>query len=123
MTGEDSDVTISVPSEIQLPDTGLDYLVGHFFSSGQCLQTGQGLVPLTWQEIDAYVKLNELDMCVWELKLIKKMSEAYCAEYSRASDPNRVAPYRVQVLDEEVDQVAKAMKIKLGMSGFRKRKG
>lgn len=120
---DDSDVTINAPSEIQLPDTGMDYLVGHFFNSGQALQTGQGLVPLTWQELEAYTKLNELDMCTWELKLLKKMSEAYCVEHSRASDEKREAPYRVQVLDEDVDQVAKALRIKQGMAGFRKRKG
>lgn len=121
--GDDSDESIYVPPEIQLPPTGVDYLVGHFFSSGQCLQTGQGLVPLSYQEIKAYDELTDAELLTWEVRILKKMSDAYCSEYSRASDPNRPAPYRKEVNPEEVDQVAKAIRIKQGMSGFRKRKG
>lgn len=124
-TGDDSDESPSVPVEVQLPEipSVLNYLLGHFFSSGQCLQTGQGLVPLTWQELKAYIELNELELCTWEANIIKKMSDAYCAEYSRASDPNRPAPYRKVVEEAEVDQVVKAQRIMQGLSAFRKRKG
>lgn len=124
LTGDDSDVeSPSAPSEIQLPETGIDSLVGHFFASGQILQSGTGLVPLTWQELQAYTELNDLDLCSWELKIIKRMSEAYCTEYAKASSPNHPAPYVKHVEPEEVDQIAKAQRIKQGLSAFRKRKG
>lgn len=121
--GDDSDVILNAPSEIQLPPTGVEYLVGHFFMSGQCLQTGQGIAPLSYQEIKAYNELTDAEMLTWEVKILKKMSDAYCSEYSRASDPNRPAPYRKEVNPEEVDQVARARRIKQGMSGIGKRKG
>lgn len=91
---------------------------------GQITQTAQGIVPLTWCEIKAFLELNEIDLCTWEIKLLKKMSDTYCVEYSRGSDPDRKAPYTEQAKSEqEVDQVAKAINIMKGLSAFKKPKG
>lgn len=81
-----------------------DFLRILFFESGQCLATGQGLVPLTWQEIDAWIRVNQLDLTLWEIETIRKMSEAYCAEYSRATDPQRPAPYSIVKEEDEIDE-------------------
>jgi hypothetical protein len=117
---EEGDVP-PAPQEIHLPEIPAPYdaLVGLFHLSGQALQTGWGLCPLTWVEIDAFVRVNDLDLTLWERELLKKMSEAYCAEYSRASDPKRPAPYQPEQT-EEVDQIAKAMRIMDSLSAFRK---
>jgi hypothetical protein len=53
--------------------------------------------------------------------MLKKMSEAYCAEASRATDPKRPAPYAPQKEDEEVDKIALAMKMRDALNAFRKR--
>lgn len=113
------------PPEVHFPPTpGVEHLVGIFFGAGQITQTAQGIVPLTWCEIKAFLELNEVDLCTWEIKLLKRMSEAYCVEYSRGSDPDRKAPYSPSVkLEQEVDQVAKAINIMKGLSAFKKAKG
>lgn len=113
------------PLEVNLPEIvpAFSHLKELFFISGQVMQSGHGLLPLTWQELKAFIEVNELELTIWERQVIKKMSDAYCAEYSRSSDPNRPAPYRPQVEETEVDQVAKAMRIKQGLSAFKKRKG
>lgn len=98
--------------------------MGLFFSAGQITQTAQGIVPLTWQEIKSYLELNEVELCSWEIKILKHMSDAYCAEFSRGSDPDRKPPYTPPVKDEqEVDNVAKAINIMKGLSAFKKTKG
>jgi hypothetical protein len=117
----EEDTTIAAPREIHLPEipSPYDSLVALFNLSGQALQTGWGLCPLTWVEIKAFIDANDLSLTLSEVELLKKMSEAYCAEYSRASDPKRPAPYQPEQT-EEVDQIAKAMRIMDALSAFRK---
>lgn len=79
------------------------YLLALFFDSGQAMSTGMGLTPLNWQEIESWINVNNLELSLWEIETIKKMSEAYCAEYSRASDPMRQAPYQIEQKIEEVE--------------------
>lgn len=91
-------------------EEAFQYCLALFFDSGQCLATGQGLIPLTWQEIDSWIKVTKLDLTLWEIETIKKMSEAYCAEYSRATDPQRPAPYSPVKEDDKIDVEAEMRK-------------
>jgi len=102
---------IESPAGVHLPEIPGPWtcLLGFFSLSGQASQTGMGLVPLTWTELRAFREENELDITLWERELLKKMSEAYCAEYSRAGDPKRPAPYTPEVEENEVDKIGKAI--------------
>lgn len=91
-------------------DEAFNYLLGLFFDSGQCLATGQGLVPLTWQEIDAWIRVNRLELTLWEIETISKMSSAYCSEYSKSTDPQRPAPYSIVKEEDEIDEEAEMRK-------------
>ena len=111
------------PTEVNLPELfpAFSYLLELFYLSGQATQTGMGLVPLSWREFQAFREENRLDLTLWERETIMRMSAAYCAEYSKSSDPSRPAPYRVIVDESEVDKVAKAMRIRSALSLFRKK--
>lgn len=95
-----------------------------FHSAGSATQTGQGLVPLSWQEIEAWVKCQALTdvLTPWELGVVRIMSEAYASEYAQAYDPKRPMPYSPRVDLSEVDRVAVADKLKNILSQFKKRK-
>lgn len=124
-TNKDSDAEHKIPTEIHLPDvqsTALGYLLGFFFASGQVIQNGMGIAPLTWQEIKAYNEVNELQMCTWEMGLIKRMSEVYCSEYAQSSDPKRPSPYEVEVEQNVETELAKAKLFRNVLNGFKKRK-
>lgn len=97
--------------DIQLPPIPeeLGYLLGFFIASGQATSSGMGLVPLSWQELKAFREENELDITLFERELLKKMSEAYCAEYHAASDPRRPAPYTPEVEEDEIDHIGRAL--------------
>jgi hypothetical protein len=99
------------PAEVNLPeiDPAFSHLLAHFNSAGQAMNTGMGLCPLTWQEIRAWRQENMVEVTLWEREMLRKMSEAYCAEYSRASDPKRPAPYTPEVEEEAVDHIGKAL--------------
>lgn len=102
-------------AEIPFPEIpmGAEYLLSFFYSAGCSTQTGMGLVPLSWQEIEAWVRCNGLDDSVtpWELQVVRKLSEAYSAEYSRASDPKRRMPFKPEVKVEEIDHEAVANQV------------
>lgn len=78
-----------------------------------------GIAPLSWQEIQAFIETNELELMLWEKELIKKMSEAYCAESHKATDPQRPAPYVVEKEEDEIDQIALALKFREQMQLLR----
>ncbi len=63
---------------------------------GTYLSNGMSIVPVTWQEIDAWVRCTEISEAIpWcGKKLIKELSEAYVSEYHAANDPQRPAPYK-----------------------------
>lgn len=79
-----------------------------------------GLVPLSWQEIRAFRQENNLNITLFERELLKKMSEAYCAESARATDPKRPAPYAPEVEEDEVDHIGTAIRMREQMQLLRK---
>jgi hypothetical protein len=97
--------------------------VSLFYSAGTATQTGMGLVSLSWQEIAAWVQCAGYEdiLTPWELSVIKRMSEAYAAEYSQASAPMRRKPYEPEVDLDEVDRDEVVNKAKNILSGFKKR--
>ena len=93
-----------------------------FHSAGTATQTGMGLVPLSWQEIESWVVCNGLEESVtpWELSVVRKMSEAYASEYAQASSPSRPMPYR-GVVEEDIDRDAIAAKVKNVLAAFKRK--
>lgn len=119
---EDKIAIPMTPVEVNLPELppAFSYILELFYFAGQAKSTGMGLVPLDWNDLRAWRKENKLKLTLWERETIKKMSDAYCAESSRAIDPARPAPYMPEVdEDVEVDKIAVAMNIRDGLAAFR----
>lgn len=91
-------------------DPACSSLLELFFHSGQATSTGMGLIPLDWEKLRAWRLENKLELSIWEKETIIKMSEAYCAEYSRATDPQRPAPYSPEKEEDEIDEEAELRK-------------
>lgn len=109
--------------EIPLPEIeGYEHLLPLLESAGTILQTGMGIAPLTWQELESWERSysKEIDcweLSYWELNTIKDMSYAYCAELGQATSKTREAPFKEAVIDREdvskrVYQAFMAFKIK-----------
>jgi hypothetical protein len=84
------------------------YLVNFFRELGSCLQTGMGLVPLTWQEIESWQRQNGIELKVWEVKALKLASIAHVSQVALSADPNCPPPNRPVERDQE--QLAKHIK-------------
>lgn len=90
-------------------------LVRAFILSGKCLSGGMGQSPLTWQEIDALNRLQDLNLSPWDTEQIMMMSRVYLSTKQRASaDPSMLSPYAEETeeaLNKQRESVAKQLKM------------
>jgi len=104
---------------MSLPKMGKEiYLVSLLYSAGTVLQTGSGIIGLSWQEIEAWQNVTGFQLYPWELQIIKNMSVAYASEYSKASSKDAEIPFspfrdlrdkRKQISDATLDLFDKIM--------------
>lgn len=88
-----------------LSESKAEHVVGLLFECGLMSSNGMGPVPLSWQEIEAFLRVTEKDyLPLWEKQMIKSLSEAYVSEYVRASEHGRPDPF-VQA-PEKIDREA-----------------
>lgn len=113
-----------VPLDVELPEIpeAFSHLRELFFVMGQVTQTGMGIVRVTWEELEAFLRVNEVRLTPWERRILWKMSDAYCTEYSHATDPKRPAPYSTKKEADEEDAIAIGMGISAAMAAFRGKK-
>lgn len=106
---------------LQFPELdGAEYMVALFREAGTVLSNGMGAIPLTWQEITAWLDATELELSVWEKLTIREMSEAYAAELQAATAKHAVAPY-VPAVPDKVDRKAVSDKLRNVLRGFKKK--
>ena len=81
--------------ELKLPDVnGADYLVNLLHEAGPVGSNGYGIEGLRWSEIYSWLATTGLFLEPWESILIKKMSDAYAAEFNRSNGKECAPPYR-----------------------------
>lgn len=66
--------------------------------------TGMGPVPLSWVDIDAWLKVTELELPVWEKLTIRHLSEVYVNERMSNTDPNGLPPWVKPLSEEDVER-------------------
>lgn len=101
-------VNLEEAQEIPFPEIpeGAEYLVSFLHSAGTATQTGMGLVPLSWQEIESWAYCSGLQesLSVWELEVIKILSDTYASQYSKSSSKNCPQPFNSVVDKKELDR-------------------
>ncbi len=75
-----------------LPTNGR-YLLSYFRHSGRFLQTTGGPTPLTWTELESFDRANQLDMTVWEKRLLMQMSITHVNGLTKHKAPDSPPPY------------------------------
>jgi hypothetical protein len=105
------------------PETeGLDEYLNLFSESGICIQTGMGIVPLDWQELEAWNNVRDVPCTFYELLLIRGLSEAYINEYHAGNDKDRPQPYMPTPTEEQREMIAAKIK-NIFASRMKQRKG
>ena len=82
-------------SDIQMPKVHLIGLVKLFFERvSPAIENGMGLTPLSWQELESFVKVNNMPLSNFELQVLKNASMAYVNQSHKAKDPKSPPPHR-----------------------------
>jgi len=88
------------------------YLISLLQEAGLMSSAGMGALPLSWQEIEAWLRTTERDISIWERLMIRELSEVYVGELNQASAKDRAAPYTHVEEDEvKIDREAVASKL------------
>ncbi len=89
---------------LKLPDVGDGaYIVAMLHEAGLVSSSGMGVLPLSWQEIEAWLRVTQTDAQLWERLLVRELSESYVGEFNRASEKGCASPWSPPV--EEVEAV------------------
>jgi hypothetical protein len=109
-------------SFIKFPDIdGAEYLIALFHEAGPMIPTGMGPVPLTWQEIDSWLRCTNLSLSNWEKITIKELSEAYVSELNKATAKDASSPFVPPIEPDEIDRTAVSDKIGSILRGFKRK--
>lgn len=67
--------TGSVPEELENIEISpaISYLLGFFYELSLSRQSGMGFCPITYAEIEAWNRLLQIELAVWEIKVIKQL--------------------------------------------------
>lgn len=102
-----------------MPDVGAaEYIIDFWHDAGTIGHASNGIAPLSWQEIQAWLSLNEIVLSNFEIRMIRVLSQEYCGEYYAASDKDRPAPH--EITEDMLDRVAVGNKIKNVLSRLKK---
>ncbi len=91
-----------------LPDADR-FIVCCFIECGVCLSGGMGISPITWTELNNYIKCSKTNISGYESELIIKMSREYCNFSHKAQKKSCLAPYLENY--ESEDEIVKRRKI------------
>lgn len=105
---------------LNLPETeGASHLISYLMEAGIAMSNGMGITPITWQEMESWLRVTELPLSTWEKLMLRELSETYVNEYSQASAKDRPAPYVHNV--ENIDREAVSDKLKSLFRNLKKR--
>lgn len=97
---------------LQMPDIESEYAAGFVIrllqEAGLMSSNGMGPVPLSWGEIESWIKCTEYDLPLWIKLKIKSLSEDYVYELTQCSDDyKRPPPYEAVKVIEDEEELAK----------------
>lgn len=97
---------------LKLPDVEDGaYIIAMLHEAGLVSSSGMGVIPLSWQEIDAWMRVTDSTPQLWERLLIRELSETYVGEFNQGSEKGRVSPWQPPVEEVEVVRVDVASKL------------
>lgn len=110
----------------EMPDIETEHAAGYLIAmlqeAGLMSSNGMGPVPLSWQEIDSWIRVSGRVLPMWERLMVKTLSEDYVSELMQATARDRAQPYTAvpEQEEEQIDRPAVADKILSILSKFKK---
>lgn len=88
-------MAIDAGNDVDMPrlDTTLHFLVQLLFDAGPVSGTGQGTVPLSWADLDAWQRMTGVSLPPWQLRLLRRLSGEYLSESNAATQDDAPPPW------------------------------
>lgn len=91
-----------------------EYLVLLFYELGICEQGANGVVAVSWKEIEAWMSSTDRQLERWEVQMLKDMSKAYVNEYYEARNKLRPEPFtKIEMTAEKRKNVQSAFRAQM----------
>lgn len=75
--------------DVEMPECDALHIVGYLIELG----VTQGEHSLTYSEIESWQRQIGIDLQPWEVRFVKRLSEAYLGESHKARDPDAGPPW------------------------------
>ena len=104
-------------------------MIAVFESTGCFVNTGMGVMPISWLEMDAFLNRSGYVLSGWESEQIIKMSKLYCSMLIEGKELSCPAPYNLAATDETALEKNRAIvaekfkRMKENRANFRGKKG
>lgn len=83
-----------------MPQVTANYLLSELQNAGLAKSGANGIEPLSWTELKAYVDLTDSALQPWECEAMIEVSRTYVRSYHAASDNTMPPPYVTENEDE-----------------------
>lgn len=93
---------------IVTPEVKCAYLFEYLLKIGVSSPNGMGDVPLSWQDLNAWVQVTGVPLSAWEVSVIRKASEAYVSQMELSRKPD--APMPERIVEHDQNKLAKRIK-------------
>lgn len=93
---------------IVVPEMKCSYLFDYLLKIGVMTANGMANVPLSWQELNAWVQATGVPLNFWELGVIHKASSVYVNQLELSRKPD--APMPERVIEQDPRKLAKHIK-------------
>lgn len=77
-------------------NAALQPFIAMLFEAGPTSVAGQGAIPLTWADLEAWQQGIGVRLPPWQLRLLRRLSAEYLAEFNQADDPEAQPPWERQ---------------------------
>lgn len=97
-----------------MPPNPAPHIIDWLIEIGLVGGGGMGAAPISWQEIDAWVRRTGVAIEPWVARLIRRLSSAYVAYGRKAEDENCPPPWHAPVTQRELDSETARLRMVLG---------
>ena len=90
------------------PELNCSYLFSYLLDCGVMSNNGTGNIPLSWQELLAWMQAVGVTLNAWEVKVIHRASEVYVNQLELSRKPD--APMPERIVEHDQGELAKRIK-------------
>lgn len=94
--------------DVVVPEMKCSYLFDYLIRIGIMSSSSMGNVPLSWQELNAWVQVTGIPLNEWELRVIRRASEVYVNQHELSKKID--APMPERVIEQDPKKLAKHIK-------------